>query len=267
MAKKSVRYLFFLVLSAFLLYQAALLLSLYPNDWFLSSSAYTKNPDYAAIENFKYRFICREENREDFKPYESNFNRLLCLPKTILRDHKKRTVFLIDLGTKKVILKQYKITGLFNLFQRLPIRSSPAFRNWHYGNQLLKLGITTPKPLAIYERRFGPIWTTSYVITEHLGGHCPLNEQIEYCPHEETCDLLKKIELDLKKLKLAHFIHSDYGYRNILILNHKPYLIDLDDLHQYHSSNSFFIKRFEKKHLSQINAEIKSFSSNLPMIQ
>lgn len=254
------------ILVATLSYKAACLISAYPNDWFLDEKLYQKDSTCHCEKKWSHRFICNTEFLEDFSPYSNDFEPLAKNSISILRNLKTRTVFLISVRDKKYVLKRYNVCGLFNFFQRAPLRSSLAYRSWHYGRELLKLGVATPQPVALFEKRMGPIWTTNYVITEYIQGTRLLDE-LEYSPpSDKTLKVLKKVKSDLLTLKQSRMIHSDYGFRNLLIDDDVPYLIDLDDLHRYQSVNSFFLKRFNRKHFDQIDGELKSFSTLSPSV-
>lgn len=230
---------------ALLTYKMAGLFSLYPNDWFLDqkvSSAYyqkkTKN----------YRFICQHDEIETFKPYLEDFSIIFGSAATLLKKHEARPVYILNIRDRKFFLKSYNVRNFFHWAQRYPLRSSHAFRSWHYGLKLLELGIPTPKPLALYEQKIGPFWKKSIIITEYLENSKTLQDVLEKNITENSLELFEQIQNQLNLLKKAHLIHADYGLRNLLLSQDTLYLIDLDDVHYYHFRNHFFYKRFKKKH-------------------
>ncbi|MCH9634069.1 MAG: hypothetical protein S4CHLAM7_08070 [Chlamydiae bacterium] len=239
-------------LTTVLVYKTASWISLYPKDWFLDEKAYHNDVKYIEKKTLRHRFIINRESYDEFSQFFPHFTSIFAHEQSPLRVHKNRTVVKIDLNGKAYVLKRYNIKHFYNWLQKAPIRSSQAFRSWHYGHLLLKLGISTPKPILIFEERVGPFWTTSYVITEYVKSSEALDGYLEHSSEDQSTSVITQIDNELSIFKKNRLIHSDYGARNILVSDNKAYTIDLDDLHQYHLNNLFFRKKFFKKHLTQL---------------
>lgn len=72
----------------------------------------------------------------------------------------------VDVEGRTLVIKRYNIKGFAHWLKRF-WRPSRAWHSWREGNRLAFLGIATPKPLAVLEKRFCgcaavPIWSPSF---------------------------------------------------------------------------------------------------------
>lgn len=73
------------------------------------------------------------------------------------------TVAKVEVAGRPLVIKRYNIKGFAHWLKRF-WRPSRAWHSWREGNRLAFLGIATPKPLAVLEKRFsgcaaGLIWS------------------------------------------------------------------------------------------------------------
>ena len=118
---------------------------------------------------------------------------------------------------------------------------SRSLRGWRMGHALLHRDIATTRPLAVLERRLGPLVLDSLLITEALPGALDLEtflrrEQAAQSAagwvrlKRQVCDLLAR---HVRRLHAAGFEHRDCKASNILVVQHPaPTLlwIDMDGL-------------------------------------
>ncbi|MDT9643690.1 lipopolysaccharide kinase InaA family protein, partial [Pseudomonas sp. JV245A] len=75
----------------------------------------------------------------------------------------------VEVAGRPLVIKRYNIKGFAHWLKRF-WRPSRAWHSWREGNRLAFLGIATPKPLALLERRFLWLRRSAYLVTEHLPG-------------------------------------------------------------------------------------------------
>lgn len=113
--------------------------------------------------------------------------------------------------------------GIRALRHRLP--PSRAWRGWSMGNALLNREVPAARPLAVLERRQGPLVGDSLLITEFIPGARDLDAHLraEYAalsPREwrrHKADLRAVIVRELRRLQQRGFAHRDCKAQNILI--------------------------------------------------
>lgn len=69
---------------------------------------------------------------------------------------------------KEYVIKIYKCPNLINRIAYTYIRKSKAERAYRYAEQLLELGIDTPRPVAYVERKKKGLFSTGYFISEYM---------------------------------------------------------------------------------------------------
>lgn len=75
----------------------------------------------------------------------------------------------VEVAGRTLVVKRYNIKGFAHWLKRF-WRPSRAWHSWQEGNRLAFLGIATPKPLALLEKRFLWLRSRAYLVTEYLAG-------------------------------------------------------------------------------------------------
>lgn len=75
----------------------------------------------------------------------------------------------VRVGEQELVVKRYNIKGVFHGLRRA-FMLTRAMHSWRNSHQLLKMGVSTSRPVALFERRFGPFRGESYFISEYLDG-------------------------------------------------------------------------------------------------
>lgn len=82
----------------------------------------------------------------------------------MLKDGGTCTVVRIDLEGLPVAVKRYNLKNTRHALSRA-WRPSRAWQSWIEAQRLSYYGIPTPRPLAVVERRFGPLRGRAYLVT------------------------------------------------------------------------------------------------------
>lgn len=170
----------------------------------------------------------------------------------ILKAGRSSTVAKIMLNGKPLVVKRYNIKNIWHRIRRL-FRTTRALHSWRLAHYLQFFGISTAKPIAFIENNFFGMRGKSYFVMEyidgtHLGNY--FSKSIEDTSYVLLATRVVRIFENLTRLSLTH---GDLKMTNIMVVNEKPILLDLDGM---------------KKHASQLglklayNKEIKRFLAN-----
>jgi len=159
-----------------------------------------------------------------------------------LKQGRTATLAIVECGGRQLVIKRYNIKNTGHALSRA-LRPSRAWYSWVAGNRLQFLGITTPRPLALIEQRFGPLRGKAWLITEYCPGR-NLLEQLDAggrVPEEELAALRSLFH----QLAAARITHGDLKATNLLRDGRRISLIDLDAMRQ-HGSNVTFRRAWRK---------------------
>ncbi|NVZ25083.1 serine/threonine protein kinase [Pseudomonas gingeri] len=145
----------------------------------------------------------------------------------------------VEAGGRTLVVKRYNIKGFAHWLKRF-WRPSRAWHSWREGNRLAFLGIATPRPLAVLERRFCWLRSRAYLVTEYLAGPDIIER---FAPHVES-GMAPEAELQALDQLFAELIrerisHGDFKGHNLFWHEGRWALIDLDSMHQHHSDSGF----------------------------
>jgi tRNA A-37 threonylcarbamoyl transferase component Bud32 len=140
---------------------------------------------------------------------------------------------------RTLIIKRYNIKGFAHWLKRF-WRPSRAWHAWREGHRLAFLGIATPKPLALLEKRFLWLRRGAYLVTEYLPGPDIIER---FAPYVETGDApetellaLDRLFADLIRERISH---GDLKGHNLFWQHDRWALIDLDSMCQHRTQASF----------------------------
>lgn len=143
---------------------------------------------------------------------------------TPLKYDRKASVMKINHLGKEYVLKHYHHRNLFNA-----LRTTRAMNSWHYARKLSQHNISTPKPLALIEKKWGPFKIEAFFITEAIEGEwCYHTMRSTQLDNQQKKSISNKIKVLLDSLKSINIVHGDMKASNIIISHNQPYLIDLD---------------------------------------
>ncbi|KAF3984432.1 MAG: hypothetical protein HFP81_02320 [Methylococcales symbiont of Hymedesmia sp. n. MRB-2018] len=233
-----------------------------------------RKQDYMAKSQRECALFCANKSWSQLcvyvrKQHSDDLLQLLAAPDkfinnaVFLKQGETSTVSIVTIGKKKWLVKRYNIKSLSHFISRA-LRPSRALKSWHNANLLAFYNIKTPAPIAIIEKRFGPIRKTSYFITEYSLGKTYgdfLYQENTPSDQEKKSIVASMLTLfqSLKSLKISH---GDLKNSNLMIEKEEISLIDLDVMQQHANQRCF-----EKAHKKDINRFFKNWENdpvNLP---
>ncbi len=149
----------------------------------------------------------------------------------ILKKGKTCTVYTLQMGQRKVVVKRYNIKNLRHAFGRA-WRPSRAAASWANSYRMGILGIPVAQPVAFLEQRWGPLRRQAYFVAEHV----PAPSATKFfaddsVPLERKHRAAHHIARLLRKLWCLGLVHGDMKSTNLLVTaTDEPVLLDLDSL-------------------------------------
>ena len=145
----------------------------------------------------------------------------------------------VEVAGRTLVIKRYNIKGFAHWLKRF-WRPSRAWHSWREGNRLAFLGIATPKPLAVLEKRFLWLRSRAYLVTEFLPGPDIIER---FAPYVESgaapeSELLALDQL-FARLIAERISHGDFKGHNLFWQADRWALIDLDSMCQHASVSRF----------------------------
>ncbi|WP_330212427.1 lipopolysaccharide kinase InaA family protein [Pseudomonas sp. Z18(2022)] len=145
----------------------------------------------------------------------------------------------VDIDGRPLVIKRYNIKGFAHWLKRF-WRPSRAWHSWREGNRLAFLGIATPKPLALLEKRFLWLRSRAYLVTEYLPGPDIIERFAPYVESGEASEAeLVALDYLFAELIRERISHGDFKGHNLFWHEDRWALIDLDSMCQHGSLGSF----------------------------
>lgn len=148
------------------------------------------------------------------------------------------TVARVELNGRPLVVKRYNIKSWLHWLKRF-WRPSRAWHSWVEGNRLELLGIATPRPLAVLERRWCWLRGRAYLLTEYCGGPdliARFAPYVESAPPEPELASLDRLFAALIRERISH---GDLKGHNLFWDEGRWSLIDLDAMRQHRRQSSF----------------------------
>ena len=145
-----------------------------------------------------------------------------------LKNDKTSYVSRLIWNGSNIVVKRYNHRGFIHSL-RHTIKGSRARRAWLNAHRLMILEIPTPRPLAYFEQRKGPLVWKSYLVTEYVNGQTLHHFlQDDNIPQEHRSAVTQQVIALLNNLGQHRISHGDLKPSNIMISNNGPVLTDLD---------------------------------------
>lgn len=175
----------------------------------------------------------------------NNLDQEMLKAKHYLKDDKTSTVCLYELDGKQIVIKRSNTKNWFHAVRR-SFCQSRAFRSWHNAMRLIEAGIPTFEPIAAIEKRWGPYKGRSYLICSYLKGR-QASEVFAYGaqPTQAWNGAASNIVNMINQLSKSYLSHRDLNLSNIILVDQKPFLVDLDSM--CHFKNSLLAKFYAKQ--------------------
>jgi tRNA A-37 threonylcarbamoyl transferase component Bud32 len=150
------------------------------------------------------------------------------------------TVSLVDYGGRALVIKRYNIKNWRHALSRC-WRPSRAWHSWQIANALRALGIATPDPLAMLERRCAGLRRQAWLISSYAPG-----QDIIHHTQQGLDPALEQALIRLfSAMKEARLSHGDMKGSNLLYENGSLVIIDLDAA-RLHRKQSDFVSAFNR---------------------
>ncbi len=196
------------------------------------------------------RFVCHSSFRRyavcERSRHSEGMQRLLADPDAaiaagqVLKAGNSSTVAVVDVDGEPVVIKRYNVKGPWHGLRRMA-RKSRAWRCWMNAMRLEFFGIPALRPIAMLERRLGPLRFSAYFITEYVEGP----DICEFLKGREVNGEIEKLVRILAGLREAKISHGDMKGTNIIVSREGPVVIDLDAMRE-HNSETGFSRAFQK---------------------
>jgi tRNA A-37 threonylcarbamoyl transferase component Bud32 len=145
----------------------------------------------------------------------------------------------VEIAGRALVIKRYNIKNFAHWLKRF-WRPSRAWHSWREGNRLAFLGIATPKPLAVLEKRFLWLRRSAYLVTEYLPGPDIIERFAPYVENGQAPEAeLQALDQLFARLIAERISHGDFKGHNLFWQTDRWALIDLDSMCQHASVGSF----------------------------
>ncbi|MEQ8858386.1 MAG: lipopolysaccharide kinase InaA family protein [Pseudomonadales bacterium] len=183
----------------------------------------------------------------------------------ILKAGNSATVIRVPLGAGSCVVKRYNLKGPWHALRR-NLRGMTRFRrSWVYGQALNLLEIPGARPLALMERRFGPLRGVAYLILSDLGSTDLAGEVDRVGLADERLEQVVQL---FRSLQAAGLSHGDTKATNFLVSGGKLHLVDLDAMrdgaHGLADDAARFLDNFA--HLPEVRERVRIALAKVPGI-
>ncbi len=149
-----------------------------------------------------------------------------------LKRGRSATLARVELGGRQLVIKRYNIKGPSHALSRA-LRPSRAWHSWIEAHRLRFLGIPTPRPLALIERRLGPLRGRAWLVSEHCPGP---NLQARLASEEHLPqEVAAAVRRLFAQLTESRIVHGDLKATNIIWNGRELCVLDLDAMRQHDS--------------------------------
>ena len=153
----------------------------------------------------------------------------------ILKDGNTSTVASVEVDGKQLLIKRYNLKNPLHALNRA-FRETRASISWCNAHRLVFYGIATPQPVALIEKRLGPIRRVSYFVCEYIAAdNAATYLRSETVPDTSKRKVIENICVLFGQMRDVRIAHGDTKAHNFLVLEEVPYLIDLDAMREYKS--------------------------------
>lgn len=184
-------------------------------------------------------------------------DRYLASGALLLKDGNTSTVGVATVEGRRFLVKRDNITGFWHGVKRA-LRDTRAARSWRNAHLMRLRGVPTAAPVALLERRRGPVRGVAYFIAECVEGpDCRTYFGSSAVSLEEKRATAQKVAALIRALRIARLSHGDLKATNILLSPAGPVLIDVDALRAHRSEAAF-----ARAHAKDLARFMRNWESN-----
>jgi len=146
----------------------------------------------------------------------------------MLKNGNSSTVVRVRIAGRDVVVKRYNLKNFWHGVKRL-LFPTRAWHSWRNAHMLEMLGIATPKPLLMLERRIGPLRRVAWYVAEHVEGvdvqSLLREEQVGSALWQETLEQFRQLFSALREYAI---VHGDTKANNFIRSGQALQVLDLD---------------------------------------
>lgn len=150
----------------------------------------------------------------------------------LLKNGNSSTVALVQIAGRDYVLKRYNIKSFWHGLRRA-LRPSRAWVSWRNAHMLEMLGVATPQPLLMMERRCGALRREAYFLSEFVAGEDVLRylakEPINSAAWERVLAQFGQL---FQVMRDYHIVHGDMKATNFISTADALIVLDLDAMHK-----------------------------------
>jgi tRNA A-37 threonylcarbamoyl transferase component Bud32 len=161
-----------------------------------------------------------------------------------LKRGKTATLALVELNGRKLVIKRYNIKSAGHALSRA-WRPSRAWHSWVEAHRLRFLGIATPRPLALIERRLGPLRGRAWLVSEYCEGPNLQTRLAEHTDSGAPAKVKEAVRTLFARLAAERISHGDLKATNFLCRGDELVVLDLDAMRR-HDSEAAWRKAWQK---------------------
>lgn len=167
-------------------------------------------------------------------------NQAFTLPSTeYLKQGNSSTVAKFELDGRLFVIKRYNVKNKLSVLKRF-ISKTRARRSWLSSHYLKLLSVNTVKPIALYEKKLGIFYFQAFFIAEYSQGEFlyeVIARQNQVTPEWDI--IADSLLTQLHSMFDKGITHGDLKAENLLIMQNKVILLDLDSVHWHRRRSSF----------------------------
>jgi tRNA A-37 threonylcarbamoyl transferase component Bud32 len=163
----------------------------------------------------------------------------------LLKNGNSATITKFTIDGSEVVIKRYNMKTITHALRRA-FKKSRADHSWKHAHIIKKMGIRTPYPVAMKEKRFGVFRNKAFFICDYIEGPTAFDyfKDKKIKNHDKKIMAEKTIKM-LNKLKSSMISHGDMKATNIIIHGNEPFILDLDSM-KIHKNKYLFNKAWQK---------------------
>lgn len=197
--------------------------------------------EYVCERSFRRYFVClRDCLTEELLAFRQDPESFF-VGAEMLKDGNSATVVRSRIGQRSCVIKRYNIKSPWHALRRTLKPRSRFRRAWCNGQRLHFLRIPTARPLALLERRHGPLRGVAYLVMEDCGADDLSRLAAGTGLTGWHIDAVTRI---FRALVAAGLSHGDTKATNFLVAGDDVLLVDLDAMRESPAGQSKDIGRF-----------------------
>ncbi len=158
-----------------------------------------------------------------------------------LKKGNSSTVAVVQIAGRPYVVKRYNIKNLWHGLSRM-LRPSRAWVSWRNAHMLEMLGIATPAPLLMMERRVGMLRREAYFLCDHVPGEDALHFLAQEPINSPAwTQALEQFNALFRIMIEYGIVHGDMKATNFISSDTTLVVLDLDAMRQEHDRRHFLV--------------------------